>query len=29
MSDPLPAPVFNLMYDTRPADIRARYAARD
>jgi hypothetical protein len=27
MSDPLPAPVFNLMYDARPADIGARYAA--
>ena len=27
MSDPLPAPVFNLMYDARPDDIGARYAA--
>jgi len=29
MSDPLPAPVFNLMYDTRPADIGARLRGRD
>ena len=27
MSDPLPAQVFNLMYDARPDDIGARYAA--
>ena len=26
MSDPLPAPVFNLMYDARPHDFGARYA---
>jgi hypothetical protein len=27
MSDPLAAPMFNLMYDARPTDIGARYGA--